>query len=424
MDPQPSTSKAVKFSDPNYEEQLLKWYDESLSDFSDIQDECNEEFHINTIQSPKKKDGVDEGNRQEDIDEEVPTYYYGKSRFKWSSKPAVSNRGRRLQENIVVHLPGLRSSAKVLERKASPLKIWEFIFTEEICNIVLQWTNHKIIEERARYKTQNSATLKDLNKTELYEFFGFLAYTALFKSNNECIHTLFATDGTGREIIRCIMSKERFAFLLTCFGNADDRIMRRLSDPAAVISQIFDLFVQNCQDCYTIGTSVCTDEMLVGLRGRCKFKMYIPNKPDKYRLKIMCCTDARTGYFYSGYIYTGRDSDGRGLPNEDKKYKNPQIERSDFIKELALQLVTPHLQRRSSNTFISRKLRLSIFEILGKDNIENIPPTRVEKLEKRKNCSLCPYQKKRRTAYVCFDCQSPICLECAKKLCPECASSS
>ncbi|KAJ8928437.1 hypothetical protein NQ314_019026 [Rhamnusium bicolor] len=41
--------------------------------------------------------------------------------------------------------------------------------------------------------------------------------------------------------------------------------------------------------------------------------------------------------------------------------ENPQIERSDFIKELALQLVTPHLQRRSSNTFISRKLRFSIF---------------------------------------------------------------
>ncbi|KAJ8928432.1 hypothetical protein NQ314_019021 [Rhamnusium bicolor] len=237
------------------------------------------------------EDGVDGGNKQEDIDEEVPTYYYGKNRFKWSRKAAVSNRGRRLQENIIVHLPGLRSSAKVLGRKASPLKIWELIFTEEICNIVLQWTNHKIIEERACYKTQNSATLKDLNKTELYAFFGLLAYTALFKSNNECIHTLFATDETGREIIRCIMSKERFAFLLTCFrfDNPDDRIMRRLGDPAAAnISQIFDIFVQNCQVCYTNGTSACIDEMLVGFRGRCKFKMYIPNKPGKYGLKIMC----------------------------------------------------------------------------------------------------------------------------------------
>ncbi|KAJ8957148.1 hypothetical protein NQ314_006595 [Rhamnusium bicolor] len=68
----------------------------------------------------------------------------------------------------------------------------------------------------------------------------------------------------------------------------------------------------------------CIDEMLVAFRGRRKFnKMYIPNKPDKYGLKITWCTDARTGYFYNGYIYTGRDSDGRGLPNEDKKYSKP-----------------------------------------------------------------------------------------------------
>lgn len=39
--------------------------------------------------------------------------------------------------------------------------------------------------------------------------------------------------------------------------------------------------------------------------------MYIPNKPNKYGLKIMCCTDARTGYFYNGYIYTGKDSYGK-----------------------------------------------------------------------------------------------------------------
>ncbi|KAK9686172.1 Transposase IS4 [Popillia japonica] len=58
--------------------------------------------------------------------------------------------------------------------------------------------------------------------------------------------------------------------------------------------------------------------MLVGFRGRCSFRIYMPNKPNKYGLKIMILTDARTSYMYNGYIYTGRNSDGIGLPLEER----------------------------------------------------------------------------------------------------------
>lgn len=151
-----------------------------------------------------------------------------------------------------------------------------------------------------------------------------LAFTAIFKSNNENIYILFVADDTGREIIRCIMTKERFTFLLRCirFDNPNDRNLRKLTDPAAPITEIFNLFVKNCQGFYTIGTSACIDEMLVGFRGRSKFKMYIPNKPTKYGIKKMCLTDARNGYFYNGYIYNGKDSDEEGLPQGDKKYSD------------------------------------------------------------------------------------------------------
>lgn len=32
----------------------------------------------------------------------------------------------------------------------------------------------------------------------------------------------------------------------------------------------------------SVKESACVDEMLVGFRGECKFKMYIPSKPNKY----------------------------------------------------------------------------------------------------------------------------------------------
>lgn len=49
----------------------------------------------------------------------------------------------------------------------------------------------------------------------------------------------------------------------------------------------------------------------------------MPKKPAKYGLKVMVLADARTHYFYNGYIYTGKGSDSIGLSEEEKKLLIP-----------------------------------------------------------------------------------------------------
>lgn len=134
---------------------------------------------------------------------------------------------------------------------------------------------------------------------------GMLIYSAVFNSNHESIRTIFATDGTGRDIFRCVMSKDRFAVLLSClrFDNPETRLERRKNDPTAPISYIFQQFIENCKNAYSVGQT----------------EMYLPNKPDKYGLKLMCLTDARNGYLFNSYIYCGKDSDGQGLSEDEKK---------------------------------------------------------------------------------------------------------
>lgn len=84
------------------------------------------------------------------------------------------------------------------------------------------------------------------------------------------------------------MSKKRFAVLLAAirFDNPEDREEWKKDDPTAAISFIFSCFIDNCQSMYGLGQSVTIDEMLVSFRERCRFKIYMPNTPAKYGLKI------------------------------------------------------------------------------------------------------------------------------------------
>lgn len=50
---------------------------------------------------------------------------------------------------------------------------------------------------------------------------------------------------------------------------------------------------------------------------------YIPKKPVEYGLVIRSLCDAKNAYFYNGYVYTGKGSDGVGLSTQDQKLLVP-----------------------------------------------------------------------------------------------------
>lgn len=68
------------------------------------------------------------------------------------------------------------------------------------------------------------------------------------------------------------------------------------------------MFNNNCQSNYSCGEYLTIDEMLIAFRGRCKFRMYLKNKPDKYGIKMQCLVDAKTHYLLNAFIYTGKDT--------------------------------------------------------------------------------------------------------------------
>ena len=153
------------------------------------------------------------------------------------------------------------------------------------------------------------------------------------------------------------------------------------------MSELLRLLIENSQKSYSLGANACIDEMLIAFRGRCAMKVYMPKKPDKYGLKLMCMTDARTDYFYNGYLYAGRDTDGIGLSDAERKLSKPT--------QSVLRLSKP-IQRTNRNiTFdnwftsieLAEKLNSVKLTWLGtvKENKSEIPnaffPSNKEKLD-------------------------------------------
>nr|CAH7717465.1 unnamed protein product [Callosobruchus chinensis] len=73
-------------------------------------------------------------------------------------------------------------------------------------------------------------------------------------------------------------------------------------------------FINNCTGNYKPSAYLCIDEQLVGFRGRCLFRIYMPNKPNKYGMKIVMLCDVATKYVLNASPYLGKSTNTNGAP--------------------------------------------------------------------------------------------------------------
>lgn len=74
------------------------------------------------------------------------------------------------------------------------------------------------------------------------------------------------------------------------------------------------MLITQCRNNYSPGSNVTKDKQLLAFRGRFKFRMYIPNKPAKYGIKIQMMCDSGTYYMIDSVACLGKGTDTGGLP--------------------------------------------------------------------------------------------------------------
>lgn len=211
-------------------------------------------------------------------------------------------------KNIIKILPGPKQCARDITDEMSA---FSKIFDDEMIEHIIQCTNLEISRVRPNFDRERDA--KDVTKTEMLAFIGLLFLSGCKKQNHTNFLELWTKDGTGSEIFRACMSYQRFLFLLANirFDDKSTRNERKKTDKLAAVRFIMDKFVHNCGKNYSLGEFMTIDEMLIAFRGRCSFVQYIPNKPDKYGLKVFVLCDAKTFYVSKLELYPGKQPEGQ-----------------------------------------------------------------------------------------------------------------
>lgn len=163
-------------------------------------------------------------------------------------------------------------------------------------NIIVENTNLKIEEQCLALvaQDQEESYHHHTDEVEMRAFFGVLYYAGLWKSADVNDNRLW-DKSNGITFYRCVFSRQRFGFLSTCL-RFDNKNSRDEHDRFAPIHKLWDIFIDNCKNNYTPSSECTVDEQLLSFRGRCKFRVYMKDKPDKYGLEIISLNDAETSY--------------------------------------------------------------------------------------------------------------------------------
>ncbi|KAJ8887875.1 hypothetical protein PR048_014093 [Dryococelus australis] len=156
--------------------------------------------------------------------------------------------------NLVRKLPGTIGKAKKLDKNSNEESAWSCVLSQNMLDEIFQHTNEIIQTVQCYWSEDMRYLVREMEMIELKATLGLCYLSGVFKSGHE----------------------DRHLFLLSVmrFDNALDREIRREHDPLASIYCVFNEFVKNTQASFTVGSYVCIDEILVGFRGNCKFKMY------------------------------------------------------------------------------------------------------------------------------------------------------
>lgn len=240
----------------------------------------------------------------------------------------------------------------------------------EMIESIVNYTNIYIQKKKIKFQFSRERDYKFTNCAEVQAVFGVLFLIAVKRNNHTSVLELWSKDGAGMVILRAAFSYKRFLFLLRVlrFDDYRERIVKEETDKLAPIRNIYQKFVENCKQNYTLGESVAVDNMLLPYRGRCGFVQYMSRKQSKYGLKLYALVDNRSYYTWNFEVCCRTQKEGPFY------YSNNPI---DIVKRM----VEPLKNSNRNLTLNSYYSTYSLIQDLLETDIKTIAAVKKHKLE-------------------------------------------
>lgn len=276
---------------------------------------------------------------------------------KWEVIPTnIGTLGRRGQQNILRENSGPSPYAKRCVITDSPSSAWRLFIDEPILKHI-----QKCTEAEARRVL--GAEEWSLPLEELDAFLAILYVRGATESKGIEVDLLWS-EKWGMQFYRSVMSRNRFREIMRFlrFDVRTTRSERLKTDKFALMSEVWDRFIKNCQTMYIPGPYISVDEQLFPSKCRCRFTQFMASKPDKYGQKYWMAVDKDSKYMLNAFPYLGKDE------------TRPGGERlSDFVVK---KLVGPYLNKGRNVTCdnfftslsLARQLKTNRTSLLGTMN--------------------------------------------------------
>ena len=161
-------------------------------------------------------------------------------------------------------------------------------------------------EIEARKVTNNSTWKVSLD--ELKAFIGLLYLRGVEGQKNKPIRS-FWSSRFGCPYFNETLSRNRFYEVMQYlkFDVRGTRRERLKNDKFALMSDVWQMFINNSRNCYIPSSNLTVDEQLLATKARCKFTQYMPSKPGKFGIKFWIIADCKSKYMLNSLPYLGKD---------------------------------------------------------------------------------------------------------------------
>ena len=139
-------------------------------------------------------------------------------------------------------------------------------------------------------------------------FLGLLIMSGATHQSKVKLKELWEHNMNVPSFFSAVMSRNRMQEIMTFlrFDDKNTREERKKEDKLSAVRELYELVVHKFKSNYYPAANLTIDERISPFKGRVGFKVYMPNKPQKYGIKLWLCCDAESYYVTNFEIYSGK----------------------------------------------------------------------------------------------------------------------